>query len=134
MLGARRGEGTLNRRRFYIAATYALWAVIGMVMAVSGLIYLLFPPKSQKRRRMDGRSRTSASRLPLWAREEVLFPRSRVDGWKVTVEKTKAWMVRKPDGKVVAFGPQSTHLGCALSLGREGWQLFVSLPLVAFFH
>ena len=80
-------------------------------MAVSGLIYLLFPPKP--RSEDEWVEAADLASLPQGVPEEVLFPRSRVDGWSVTVEKTKAWMVRKADGRVMAFAPQCTHLGCA---------------------
>jgi len=36
-----------------------------------------------------------------------------VDGWKVTSEQETAWVVKFSDQKIVAFGPQCTHLGCA---------------------
>lgn len=101
----------LLRRRFYVAMTFALWVVMGLSMAVSGLIYLLLPPKSQ--REEEWVEAADLASLPHGVPEEVLFPRSRVDGWMVRVEKAKAWLVRKPGGQVVAFTPQCTHLGCA---------------------
>ena len=101
----------MNRRRFYIVLTYALWAAMSLAMAVTGLIYLLFPPKPRKEDEWVEAAELAS--LPQGVPEEVLFPRSRVDGWKVAVEKTRAWLVRKPDGQVVAFAPQCTHLGCA---------------------
>ena len=49
----------------------------------------------------------------------------RVDGWKVTSEKTTAWIVRKDDStKVTAIAPQCTHLGCAYHW-EEGNHSFV---------
>jgi menaquinol-cytochrome c reductase iron-sulfur subunit len=45
--------------------------------------------------------------------EEVVFRRNRADGWKVTSEKSTAWVVKTSDREVVAFAPQCTHLGCA---------------------
>ena len=44
---------------------------------------------------------------------ELTFRRNRVDGWKVTSEKSTAWVVKQRRQPVVAFGPQCTHLGCA---------------------
>jgi menaquinol-cytochrome c reductase iron-sulfur subunit len=85
--------------------------VMSLAMAITGLIYLLFPPAP--RREDEWVEAADLASLPQGVPEEVLFPRSRVDGWRVTVEKAKAWMVRKPDGQVVAFAPQCTHLGCA---------------------
>ena len=44
---------------------------------------------------------------------ELIFRKNRVDGWKITSEKQTAWVVKLSDQKIVAFGPQCTHLGCA---------------------
>jgi menaquinol-cytochrome c reductase iron-sulfur subunit len=41
------------------------------------------------------------------------FQQSRVDGWRVITEKKTAWVVKTSDSKIIAFGPQCTHLGCA---------------------
>ena len=101
----------MDRRRFYLVLTYALWAIMGLAMTISGLIYLLFPPKPRKED--EWVEATDLASLQQEVPEEVLFPRSRIDGWKVIVEKTRAWIVRKPNGQVVAFAPQCTHLGCA---------------------
>ena len=35
------------------------------------------------------------------------------DGWRVITEKKTAWVVKEANNKIVAFGPQCTHLGCA---------------------
>ena len=43
---------------------------------------------------------------------EVTFRRNRVDGWKVTSEKSTAWLVKFPNNQVVAYSPECTHLGC----------------------
>ena len=36
-----------------------------------------------------------------------------MDGWKISSEKSSAWVVRTSASEVVAFAPQCTHLGCA---------------------
>ena len=87
-------------------------------MGISALVYLLFVPKP--RREDDWVEAADVASLPQGVPEEVVFPRSRIDGWKVTVEKTKAWIVRKPNGQVVAFAPQCTHLGCAYHWDVKG--------------
>ncbi len=43
----------------------------------------------------------------------MTFRRNRVDGWKVTSEKSTAWVVKNSSNDVTAFAPQCTHLGCA---------------------
>ncbi|HUA86791.1 MAG TPA: ubiquinol-cytochrome c reductase iron-sulfur subunit [Bryobacteraceae bacterium] len=45
--------------------------------------------------------------------QEVVFRRSRVDGWRVENEKSTAWVVRMNAQDVVAYSPSCTHLGCA---------------------
>ncbi len=44
--------------------------------------------------------------------QEVVYYRTRVDGWKTTKEKTTAWVVKTAPDKAVAFSPQCPHLGC----------------------
>jgi len=56
-----------------------------------------------------GGSELPAGRKP----EEVVFRRSRVDGWRVLNEKTTAWVVRTDQNNVIAYAPSCTHLGCA---------------------
>jgi menaquinol-cytochrome c reductase iron-sulfur subunit len=100
-----------TRRHFYIGAIYAIWAAISAALGLPALVYLLFPPKA---RREDpwveaGDITKLASGAPL----EMSFRRNRIDGWKVISEKSAAWVVKRPDNSIVAFGPQCTHLGCA---------------------
>ncbi len=45
---------------------------------------------------------------------ELVFRKNRVDGWKVTSEKSSAWVVKKAENEIVAFAPQCPHLGCAV--------------------
>jgi len=44
--------------------------------------------------------------------KEIVYSRTRIDGWKHLKEKTSTWVVRNGD-RVTAFSPQCTHLGCA---------------------
>ena len=45
--------------------------------------------------------------------QELIFERTRVDGWRVLREKVIAWVVRTDERNVIAYSPQCTHLGCA---------------------
>lgn len=105
------GEERIDRRRFYITVIYGLWGLIGAALGIPAAIYLLVPPKL--RREGEWVEAATVSQLPENAPEEVTFRRNRVDGWKVTSEKTSAWVVRTGQNQVVAFAPQCTHLGCA---------------------
>jgi menaquinol-cytochrome c reductase iron-sulfur subunit len=44
---------------------------------------------------------------------KLVFRRQRVDGWRKVSEDGSAWVVKKADKQIVAFGPNCTHLGCA---------------------
>lgn len=104
-------ETGVTRRRWYVSAIYGLQAVIGAALAIPAAVYLLFPPKSK---REDQWVETAdLAKLTPGAPEEVVFRRNRVDGWKVSSEKTSAWIVKKSDNEAIAFAPQCTHLGCA---------------------
>ena len=103
--------GAPTRRSFYLGFIYGLWGAITAAVAIPAGVYLFFPPNARK-----GAEWIDASDLgsiPQDVPTEVSFQRKRVDGWKVTSEKATAWIVRRPEDKVVAFAPQCTHLGCA---------------------
>lgn len=100
-----------DRRTLYLAFIYGLWALMGAALALPAAIYLLFPP------RVKGKTQwieaADLTQLKPNDPEEVVFRRNRVDGWKVSSEKTTAWVVKLSESNVVAFAPQCTHLGCA---------------------
>jgi menaquinol-cytochrome c reductase iron-sulfur subunit len=100
-----------TRRRFYLTSIYGLWGLISAAMAAPALLYLLLPPKI--RRESEWVEAGDVTRLQPKIPVEVVFRRNGVDGWKVTSEKQTAWVVKLSDQKIVAFGPQCTHLGCA---------------------
>ena len=100
-----------TRRSFYIRFIFGAMSTIGAALAVPAAIYLLFPPKAKKE--AEWFDATDLSAIPVGTPTEVSYQRNRVDGWKVISEKTTAWVLKKPDGQVVAFAPNCTHLGCA---------------------
>jgi len=104
------GEET-PRRNFYIAAIYGIWAVIAAALGIPALVYLFFPPHARKED--EWVEVGDVTRLTPNSPVEMVFRRTRVDGWKIMSEKSTAWVVKLPDSQVVAFGPQCTHLGCA---------------------
>ena len=101
----------ISRRSFYIGAVYAMWGAIATALGLPALVYLFLPPRVRKAEEWVeiGDIGKLAPNSPV----EMVFRRNRVDGWKVTSEKSTAWVVKQPDNKIVAFGPQCTHLGCA---------------------
>jgi menaquinol-cytochrome c reductase iron-sulfur subunit len=100
-----------TRRRFYVTFVYGLWAVITGMLSIPALVYLFFPPKAKKSAEWVDVADLSTIRPD--SPEEIIFRRSRVDGWKIMSEKATAWVVKTADNKVIAFAPQCTHLGCA---------------------
>jgi len=101
----------LARRGFHLAMIYGLWGVITSALALPAAVYLLFPPKAKKG--AEWVDAGDLSQIQPNSPEEVVFRRNRVDGWKVTSEKSTAWVVKAADNQAVAFSPQCTHLGCA---------------------
>lgn len=100
-----------TRRSFYSAAIAGLGALMTAALAAPAAAYLLFKPRSQ--RQADYVPVADLTTLTVGKPEEVVFRRTRVDGWRVLNEKSTAWVVREDDQKVTAFTPQCTHLGCA---------------------
>jgi menaquinol-cytochrome c reductase iron-sulfur subunit len=100
-----------TRRSFYSAAIAGLGALMTAALAAPAAAYLLIRPKSQKQ--SDFVPAADLAQLTVGKPEEVVFRRTRVDGWRVLNEKSTAWVLRKDDQNVVAFAPQCTHLGCA---------------------
>jgi menaquinol-cytochrome c reductase iron-sulfur subunit len=101
----------LSRRRFYTGGIYAIWAAISAALGIPALIYLFLPPRV--RRESEWVDAGDVSRLTPDSPVEMTFRRNRVDGWKVISERSTAWVVKRPDSSITAFGPQCTHLGCA---------------------
>jgi len=94
-----------------VAGVYGLWAAITAALGLPALAYLFLPPKARKQDEWVDAG--DISKLAPSSPVEVTFRRNRVDGWKVTSEKSTAWVVKMASGAIVAFGPQCTHLGCA---------------------
>src|SRR5215472_11294456 len=90
-----------TRRRFYVAAIYGICGLISAALGLPALIYLLVPSKMRKQSEWveAGDLRQLAPNMPV----EVTFRRNRVDGWKVTSEKSTAWVVKFPNNQVVAY-------------------------------
>jgi menaquinol-cytochrome c reductase iron-sulfur subunit len=101
-----------SRRHFYyLTFIYGLQALMAATLSVPAFMYLFLPPRAKKREQwVDAADLTQ---LPTGTPQEVSFRMNKVDGWKVSSEKTTAWVVKTADNQAVAFAPQCTHLGCA---------------------
>lgn len=100
-----------NRRTFHLSVIYGLGSLIGAALGVPAIAYLFFPPKANKTG--DWVEAGDLAQLAPMQPEELVFRRNRVDGWRVSSDKTTAWVVKTADQGVTAFAPQCTHLGCA---------------------
>ncbi|HSB15376.1 MAG TPA: ubiquinol-cytochrome c reductase iron-sulfur subunit [Bryobacteraceae bacterium] len=100
-----------DRRYFCVTCIYSLWGLIGLALGLPAAVYLLVPPKPRKE--SEWVEAGDVSQLEPGVPNELVFRRNRVDGWKITSEKTSAWVVKVSDADVVAFSPICTHLGCA---------------------
>jgi menaquinol-cytochrome c reductase iron-sulfur subunit len=101
----------ISRRSFYIGAIYGFWGLIAAALGLPAVVYLFLPPKTTEQGNWVEIG--DVTKLAPNAPVEMVFRRNRVDGWKIQSEKSTAWVVKRPDNEVVAFGPQCTHLGCA---------------------
>ena len=100
------------RRSFFVAAINGLGAIIGTAIGGIAAVYLLFPPRAKK-----GETWTPVGdlgRIPANTPSELVFQKTRVDGWKVTREKATAWVIKKSESDVIAYAPHCTHLGCEI--------------------
>jgi menaquinol-cytochrome c reductase iron-sulfur subunit len=100
-----------SRRGFVYAVIYGLGALIGAALAIPGALYLLLPPKTRKQQSWVEAG--DLSQLQPGTPQEMTFRRIHADGWKIYSEKGTAWVVKTAEGKLLAFSPICTHLGCA---------------------
>ena len=103
-------KGT-RRHFYYLTFIYGLQAIMGAALAVPAFMYLFLPPRAKKKQ--EWVDAADITQIPVGTPQEVNFRINKVDGWKVTSEKTTAWVLKASDSKVIAFAPQCTHLGCA---------------------
>jgi menaquinol-cytochrome c reductase iron-sulfur subunit len=100
-----------TRRAFHLIVLNLLGALIGLALAVPTLVYLLVPSKARKN--AGWLDAGDVSQVAADTPVELSFQKTRMDGWRLVTEKKTAWVVKGSDGKITAFGPQCTHLGCA---------------------
>jgi menaquinol-cytochrome c reductase iron-sulfur subunit len=101
----------LSRRSFYALVINALGTAMAAVIAAPAVAYLFIKPKTSANK--DLLEIADLTAVPVGKPQEVLFTRTRVDGWKTIQEKTSTWLVKNSAGQVTAFAPTCTHLGCA---------------------
>jgi menaquinol-cytochrome c reductase iron-sulfur subunit len=80
------------------------------VVAAPAAAYLFLKPKSSGAN--DLVEVADLADLPIGTPQEVVYYRTRVDGWKRSREKATAWVVKTDEKKAIAFSPTCPHLGC----------------------
>jgi|SRR5579884_2352550 len=100
-----------RRHFYYLTFIYGLSSLMGIMVAVPAFLYLFLPPRAKKDQQWIDAA--DITQLPVGTPQELTFRINRVDGWKVSSEKTTAWVVKSADNQITAFAPQCTHLGCA---------------------
>jgi menaquinol-cytochrome c reductase iron-sulfur subunit len=99
-----------KRRGFLAKCIYTLTSLIAGTLAASVGTYLGGTPRASEDAWADAGDITDLrARSP----QEIKFERSRIDGWKVHIEKATAWVVLDDRRRLTAFSPLCTHLGCA---------------------
>ena len=78
-----------TRRHFYLTFISGLSSLMGLAVAVPAFMYLFLPPRAKKGEQwVDAADLTQ---IPVGTPQEVSFRVNKVDGWKVSSEKTTAW-------------------------------------------
>ena len=102
------GEKT-TRRAFYQRMIYLLTSIVSAALALPAIAYFLFPPRNHGQ--SGWAEAGDVNDLPLNEPHEVIYQERRQDGWKISIERATAWVLRR-DRDVIAFAPHCTHLGC----------------------
>jgi quinol---cytochrome c reductase iron-sulfur subunit, bacillus type len=100
-----------DRRRFLISGMYSLLAAIASAFGITSALYLFRTPNRQKQ--ITWVDAGNVSDLQAGVPKQVTFERNTVDGWKVERKKDSAWIINTAEGRLTAFAPLCTHLGCA---------------------
>jgi menaquinol-cytochrome c reductase iron-sulfur subunit len=101
----------MPRRHFlHVAISGLVSLIVGTIGAFASTYLLARPKQVEKDAWADA---GGLSELPSGVPQEIVFERTRADGWDVKREKATAWVVITGERQVTAFSPLCTHLGCA---------------------
>jgi Rieske Fe-S protein len=107
-----------TRRSFYGSLIQLMGAAMAATVAIPAGLYLFMRPKSSAGD--DLVEIADLADLAEGSPQEVVYYRTRVDGWKKTREKATTWVVKTGESSAVAFNPQCPHLGCIYHWEDEG--------------
>lgn len=97
---------------------HLLGAAMTAVIAAPAALYLFLKPKSSGGE--DLVEIADLAELTEGVPREVVYYRTRIDGWKRSREKATTWVVKTGQSSAVAFNPQCPHLGCIYHWEDEG--------------
>lgn len=101
----------ISRRALTVRGIYGLASIMGIALSAPAAMYIFTPPRSEKESAWVDAGIIDDLRADTPQQIPVL--RVRFDAWKLRTERDSAWIVKNPDGKLIAFSPRCTHLGCA---------------------
>jgi Rieske Fe-S protein len=107
-----------TRRSFHRWMIHLLGAAMTAVIAAPAALYLFLKPKSSGGE--DLVEIADLAELTEGVPREVVYYRTRIDGWKRSREKATTWVVKTGQSSAVAFNPQCPHLGCIYHWEDEG--------------
>lgn len=81
--------------------------MISAVLALPALAYILFPARNQVE--TGWADAGDINDFPLDQPHEVIFQRRRQDGWKLSVERATAWVLRTDAGVVALIGHDASR-------------------------
>jgi menaquinol-cytochrome c reductase iron-sulfur subunit len=108
----------IERRAILTGALCALSSLVVGGMTSPAAAYLFSDP-ADKEKASDWTDAGDVPDLQPGRPEQITFERSRTDGWKAQRQKDSAWVVLDSNGKLTAFSPLCTHLGCAYRWSAE---------------
>jgi menaquinol-cytochrome c reductase iron-sulfur subunit len=102
-----------SRRRFLVGAITGLSGLMALLVGVPSALYIFLGTARTGRRDSQWMDAGELTPLGTDSPQEVTFRHNRVDGWKIHSGMETAWVTKDPSGKLNAFSPWCTHLGCA---------------------
>lgn len=100
----------VNRRYVLVGGIYVAFASICAGLGAPAAPYLLSPPKGQSRTPWINAG--SLNEFAPGSPQTVAFRFNRAGGWRTGGEEASAWVVNQGAGRIAAFSPACTHLGC----------------------
>jgi len=99
-----------RRRRFLSWSIAVLGAFVGVALGIPIIGYAISP--ALRREGQQWADAGPVADIPVGQPTKVEYQIDRKDGWIQTTRQHSAWVVRQADGRLIAYDPHCTHLGC----------------------